>query len=190
MPAIRYWKPGREYTTAIPGRSWWKPDGERAIIAVALVWPKGIPAWDGSEWTEWEIWTVRLPLRPGDTINPAPGDAYGSGAEYMLHDKPHRVTWWAEDEPSREVIDRLPVPLLDGVRLTDPGLIWHQTATDRRAWRQWQAAQLRHDLRTAVVRRRTRNGRRRLDERDEAWRGYRRYWEGWRRERHVLEEAR
>ncbi len=184
MPAIRYWKPGRAYTTAIPGRSWWKPDGDRAVVAVAGFW-------DGDG--ELILRRAWFPLPPGDFIAPPDANTWGNRVVYMLNDKPQRVRYWADvscTSPGGVVLEDMPASSVPGVRLTDLGLIWYQTATDRRAWRQWQAAQRRHGLQHAAVRRRTRNGRRRLDERDEQWRGFNRYWEGWRRERHVISEAR
>lgn len=125
MPEIRQWTPGRDFTAAIPGRSWWHRDDERTITAVAVVPPRLRPAWDGGEWTEDELWTIRLPLM--------------DGVVYMLHDKPHRVSWWAEGEPGREVIERVPVSLLDGVRAADRfGLIRWENESDRRAYRLWR----------------------------------------------------
>lgn len=124
----RSWKPGRGcYRTAIRNLSWWRNNGDGTITAVAVVWPKERPAFDGGEWTENELWTVRLPLDPDDPLRaPAwmPGWIGRSrlmprryrngwlqpGPIYMLADKPHRVTWWAEDDPRREVLDRGPVP--------------------------------------------------------------------------------
>jgi hypothetical protein len=139
VPSVTRWSPGRRFVPAIPGHSWWRPDGDRAIIAVALTWPKLQPAWDGSKWSEPEVWTVRFPLHEDETIDPAPGDDFGNGVVFFLHDKPHRITWWDEDEGAREVLERLPVSKMAGVRLTDDfGLIWYVTARDRRAWRQWR----------------------------------------------------
>lgn len=125
MPEIRRWTPGPGFTAAIPGRSWWRRDDERTITAVAVVPPRLRPAWDGGEWTEDEVWTIRLPLT--------------DGVVYMLHDKPHRVSWWAEGEPGREVVERVPVSLLDGVRATARfGLIRWAGVRDRRAYRLWR----------------------------------------------------
>ena len=123
----RFWKPGRGYRTASRNASWWRNNGDGTITAVAVVWPKEMPASNGGEWTENELWTVRLPLDPDDPLR-APAwmpDRIGRsrlmprrhrngwmqpGPIYMLADKPHRVTWWAEDDPRREVLDRGPVP--------------------------------------------------------------------------------
>lgn len=134
MHAVRRWTPGPGFTTVIPGHSWWRADGDRHIVAVALAWPKTQPAWDGGQWTEPEIWTVRYPLEGDETIEPATGDDYGNGVQRFLGDKPHRITWYGED--AREVLSRVPVGRAQGVRLTDDlGLVWYASARDRRAWR-------------------------------------------------------
>lgn len=140
MPEIRRWTPGRDFTTAIPGRSWWRRDDERTITAVVVVPPRLRPAWDGGEWTEDELWTIRLPYSgDADLDPPRPGVVWMPGVVYMLHDKPHRVSWWAEGEPGREVLERVPVRLLDGVRVTDRfGLIRWENGSDRRAYRLWR----------------------------------------------------
>lgn len=134
MPEVRPWSPGRGYRTAIPGRSWWRrADDGHAIIAVAIATPKTQPAYDGGAWTKPELWTVRIPLADDDTIEPAPGGAYGSWAVYMLNDKPHRITWWAEDA-GRVVLERRPADTIDGALLTDRyGLVHYVTPRDRRA---------------------------------------------------------
>lgn len=131
----RSWKPGRGYRTAIRNLSWWRNNGDGTITAVAVVWPKTLPAFDGGEWTENELWTVRLPLNPDDPLR-APTwmpDRIGRsrlmprrhrngwmqpGPIYMLADKPHRVTWWDEGRPERKVLDRclLPERLVAAIR--------------------------------------------------------------------------
>lgn len=140
----RSWKPGRGYHTAIRNLSWWRNNGDGTITAVAVVWPKTLPAFDGGEWTENELWTVRLPLDPDDPLR-APAwmpDWIGRsrlmprryrngwlqpGPVYMLCDKPHRVTWWAEDNPRREVLDRGPVPAKLAACITAEDKRWRRS---------------------------------------------------------------
>lgn len=33
-----------------------------------------------------------------------------SGPIYMLNDKPHRIAWWGEDRPDREILGNGPLP--------------------------------------------------------------------------------
>lgn len=112
----RQWKPGRDYKTAIRNMSWWRDNHDGAITAIAVVWPKQRPAFDGGEWTEPELWTVRLPLDAGDVTRKGPRWMpwrhywLTPGPVYMLRDKPHRVTWWSEGRPERKVLDRRPLP--------------------------------------------------------------------------------
>lgn len=139
----RPWKPGRGYHTAIRNLPWWRNNRDGTITAVVVVWPKEPPAFDGGEWTENELWTVRLPPNPDNPLR-APAwmpDWIGRsrlmpwrrrngwlqpGPVYMLADKPHRVTWWDEDDPRREVLDRGPVPAKLAARIE---------ADDERMWR-------------------------------------------------------
>lgn len=139
----RSWKPGRGYHTAIRNLSWWRNNHDGTITAVAVVWPKTLLAFDGGEWTENELWTVRLPLEDDDPLR-APAwmpDRIGRsrlmpqrrrngwlqpGPIYMLADKPHRVTWWDEGDPRREVLSRTPVPAKLAARIA---------ADDVRMWR-------------------------------------------------------
>ena len=188
MPAVGrqicYWKPGREYTTAIAGRSWWKPDGDRAVIAVACGY---------DEVGDLVLWRVWIPLPPDEYIAPLDADTWGNGAVYMLHDKPHRIAWWGVVSclsPGGIVLERLQASSIPGVRPTNLGLIWYDTPRDRRAWRQRQQAQLRAEVRTRSVRWREYRGGRRKDERDPAWRGYNRHWYGRGRQEPVLERTR
>lgn len=112
----RQWKPGRRYRTAIRNTSWWRNNRGGTITAVAVVLPKTLPAFDGGEWTRHELWTVRLPIKPGDVTRARPFWKpwrhywLADGPVYMLLDKPHRVTWWDKDDPRREVLDRRPLP--------------------------------------------------------------------------------
>lgn len=112
----RRWTPGRGYRTAIRDTSWWRNNHDGTITAVAVVPPKMLPAFDGGKWTEYELWTVRLPLDPGDLTRKGPWWKpwrhywLAPGPVYMLRDKPHRVTWWDADRPEREVLDRRPLP--------------------------------------------------------------------------------
>ena len=112
----RHWKPGPGYKTAIRDMSWWRGNGDGTITAIAVVWPKTRPAYDGGEWTEPELWTVRLPLGSGDPTRKGPWWKpwrrywLAPGPVYMLRDKPHRVTWWDEGHPKRKVLDRRPLP--------------------------------------------------------------------------------
>lgn len=123
----RAWKPGRGYRTALRNTSWWRNNHDGTITAKVVItaWPEGDI--DESTVPGHELWTVRLPLDPDDPLR-APSwvpDRIGRsrlmprryrngwlqpGPVYMLCDKPHRVTWWAEDDPRREVLDRGPVP--------------------------------------------------------------------------------
>jgi hypothetical protein len=113
---MRKWKPGRGYRTAIRNTSWWRNDHDGTITAVAVVWPKMLPAFDGGEWQRPELWTVRLPLDADDPTRMSPWWKpwrhyfLAPGPIYMLNDKPHRVTWWDEDRPERKVLSRAPLP--------------------------------------------------------------------------------
>lgn len=100
-----YWSPGTGFQVCIPHRTWLKDnkDGTADTIA-SYVTPKiGITAWDGSDWAEPEIWTVR-------TV----ADHWWLGT--VLWDKPHRITHFLNGDvdegenllrPS-QIIDRQP----------------------------------------------------------------------------------
>lgn len=140
----RTWKPGRGYKTAIRNTSWWRNnhDGTITAVVVMTMWPTNEPFTMDTK-PEYELWTVRLPLDPDDPLR-APSwmpDWIGrsrlmprryrngwlqAGPIYMLCDKPHRVTWWEEDDPRREVLDRTPVP---------PELAARIAADEDRMWR-------------------------------------------------------
>ena len=63
---MRSWKPGRGWRTAIRNTSWWHHNFDGTITARAVVQPKTMPGFDGGEWTQPELWTVRLPLADGE----------------------------------------------------------------------------------------------------------------------------
>lgn len=110
------WKPARGYRTAIRNTSWWRNNHNGTITAVAVVPPKDRPALDGGTWTRYELWTVQLPLAPGDVTRMSPWWRpwrrywMAPGPVYMLNDKPWRITSWDEDHPDRRVLARKPVP--------------------------------------------------------------------------------
>jgi hypothetical protein len=106
----------RGYRTAIKGVSWWRNNHDGTITAIVVVPPKDRPAFDGGEWTENELWTVRLPLAPGDVTREGPWWKpwrhywLAPGPVYMLNDKPWRITWWDEDHPDWKVLERRLLP--------------------------------------------------------------------------------
>lgn len=72
------WTPGEDFAE-VAGGAWLRQnaDGTRTAV-VTGVGPKELPAADGGEWTEEEVWTVTS----------ADPDVFA-----YLDDKPHRVTW-------------------------------------------------------------------------------------------------
>jgi hypothetical protein len=103
------WTPPGDWTTAIPNASWYRVEGGTAVLC-AVATPKTMPALDGGEWTEPELWTVRVPAGDDDlTRAPGPTVVWCPGWIYTMHDKPHRVTWALDDERC-EVLSREPLP--------------------------------------------------------------------------------
>jgi hypothetical protein len=85
FPDAPHWSPGPGFeTTAGAGGDYaWlrhNPDGTSTAV-VTCIGPKELPAADGGEWTEPEVWT---------TTAPTDCAFFQSGA---LWDKPHRITW-------------------------------------------------------------------------------------------------
>jgi hypothetical protein len=113
----RTWKPGRGYKTAIRNTSWWRNnhDGTITAVVVMTMWPTDEPIAEDTK-PEYELWTVRLPLAPGDVTRKGPRWRpwrhywMAAGPIYMLADKPHRIAWWGEDRPGREVLSKGPLP--------------------------------------------------------------------------------
>jgi hypothetical protein len=113
----RAWKPGRGYRTAIRNTSWWRNnhDGTITAVVVMTMWPVDEPFTENTK-PEYELWTVRLPLDLNDVTRTAPWWRpwrpywMASGPIYMLGDKPHRIAWWDEDRPEREVLSKGPLP--------------------------------------------------------------------------------
>lgn len=72
------WNPGPGFTE-VAGGAWIRDNADGTQSAVVTgVGPKQLPAADGGEWTEEEVWTVT-------SADPS--------AFAWLGDKPHRVTW-------------------------------------------------------------------------------------------------
>lgn len=115
---LRDWKPGRGYHTAIRNTSWWRNnhDGTITGVVVMTMWPTDEPFTEDTV-PEYELWTARLPLDPGDVTRAAPWWRpwrpywMASGPVYMLCDKPHRIAWWDKGGPEREVLSKGPLPV-------------------------------------------------------------------------------
>lgn len=147
----RAWKPGRGYRTAIRNTSWWRNNHDGTITAVVAltIWPEITDLAEDEDYFDrarpaYELWTVRLPLGADDPVR-APSwmpDRIGRfrlmprryrngwlqpGPIYMLCDKPHRVTWWAEDDPRREVLDRGPVPAKLAACIAADDKLWRRS---------------------------------------------------------------
>jgi hypothetical protein len=105
------------YRTAIRGVSYWRDNRDGTITAKVLmtVWAEG-EVWTMETEPDYELWTVQLPLEPGDVTRKGPWWKpwrhywLAPGPVYMLRDKPHRITWWDEDHPKRKVLSKAPYP--------------------------------------------------------------------------------
>lgn len=196
MPAIRYWKPGREYVTVRPGCTWYAEDSDAINVAVWVLgyWGSNSPeALVTGTWDEdaHQLWIMRIPkdaVYQGQYADPHDPWFMWEDAISELSNKPHRALSTGLNYGT--VVSRTPIMDIPGVKLTDIGIIWFTTPTDRRAWRQHQQATLRAWERRMATRRRERAGRRWKDDRDASWRGHGRQWPQPPRKYNVIDQAR
>jgi hypothetical protein len=174
MNRLRRWTPGKDWTTVLPGRSWYRQDEQWFYAAAVLDGSWGTRRLAGI-WHEDEdqVWTVRIPKDAAHEIDirdlfedggkitgPLPVSWKSWESAYCeLGDKPHRAIGTGLDDG--ELVSRMPVPSLEGVRhLNRAGLVRVATPRERRAVRLWERSVRRAD---ENLRRRLRHSRHRLE---------------------------
>lgn len=185
MSRLRYWSPGREWTTVSPGRVWYKQDEQRIEICALLSGMWGACACpEAGEWNEnfdqlWQVEILKSTMCTYDVpehcdLPPITRPVWDC-AYCELGNKPHRAIMMGLRDG--QFVARCPVPWLFGLRQLDQaGLVWYETAADRRAVRLWAQARAR---RAQALRRRRRRARYLL-ERGE-WQKYPRRYNRFRR---------
>jgi hypothetical protein len=148
---LRRWSPGREYTPAIGGHSWYAETEDTLTVAVVLsgYWGGNQPELDAfGPWDEVadQLWVARIP-------KDGPGNWRWSLAE--LSDKPRRAV--RDAVGCGEILSRTAIADIPGVRLVDYyGLIRYEDQRDVHAVNLWRRNRLRGEVRQAAARRRWR----------------------------------
>ena len=140
---LRFWTPGKEWTTVAKGRVWYHEDDEKITVCALLS-----GAWGGTVFPEagtWDddvdqLWIVELSkstthmLGGGARFEIDPVEYKVWEIAYIeLGNKPHRAIGYAMRDG--QFLSRVPVTDLAGVRQCEYRLIWYETPADRRAVR-------------------------------------------------------
>lgn len=170
MNRLRRWSPGREFTAAIGGHSWYAETDDALTVAVVLGGYTGSNRPEVlAEFGPWDVeadqlWIATIPKDVFYVTNelfdpPVEGDDvpfyYWHWARAELFDKPHRVIGIAADHGA--IVSRAALAEIHGVRHVGYyGVVRYEDARDARAVRLWQQASLRGGMRRAAVARRWR----------------------------------